>query len=123
MTHGRFDVDEEASRWLNAGLPHEMLVAAADHLLRAAIEARDEEERLVTALRRELVYSLCWPEEVGQESLVSRAYLLMGQSRFPTPGDPEPVRQSLHAHEERLQALRDLVEDVQALKGRIMEAR
>jgi len=116
MTHEPIDVQAELARWRRTGLPVETLAAAADHMEATTTQAFEEERELVEALRRELAYSLCWPEELGDQSLVSRAYMLMGQVRFPTPGDPEPVRQTLEAHEERLGALSELLAQVRELR-------
>lgn len=115
----RFDAQAEADRWAATGLPGTTLLEALAHLVASAREACREERLLVDALRRELAYSLCWPQEIGGDTLVSRAYTLMGPLRFPIPGDPEPLRQSLEAHEEHLGALEELVRQTEALRDRL----
>ena len=111
------DVQAELARWRGTGLPRDSLVAAADYLVATGTQAFEEERELVEALRRELVYSLCWPEKPGDQSVVSSAYMLMGPARFPTPGDPEPVREALDAHEALLSALSTLLNQVKELRG------
>ncbi|MBN1425430.1 hypothetical protein JXA88_12825 [Candidatus Fermentibacteria bacterium] len=118
-----FDVQAEADRWMATGLSGEALDAALAYLVASATEACQEERRLVEALRRELAYSLTWPQEIGGQTLVSRAYTHMGPLRFPIPGDPEPLRQSLEAHEERLKALDALIRHAEKLRQRLEERR
>lgn len=115
------DVQAEFARWSATGLPRDTMREALDHLIGVAREALAEERRLAASLRRELAYSLCWPDAVGEQTLVSRAYSLMGPTRFPTPGDPEPVRASLVACEEQAAALAALIEQATALQALIAE--
>lgn len=102
-------LQREVERWLATGLPLPTLLNALDGLIGSLSEALREEASLLESLQRELVYSLCWPSEVGERSLVSDAYASMGPTRFPIPADPEPLQVSIASQREKLDVLRALL--------------
>jgi hypothetical protein len=114
-----FGIEEELQRWRASGLPLQTQRSALASLRRQLEHACEEQKRVVDTLTTELVYSLCWPQEIGEDTLVSRAYRLLGPAVFPIPDDPDPVRLSLQVQEERLQQLNTLMNEVDALLAAI----
>jgi hypothetical protein len=109
------DIEEELHRWRASGLPPETQKSALRSLRRKLEHACEEQKNLIDTLTRELVYSLCWPQEIGEDTLVSRAYRLLGPTVFPIPDDPDPIRLSLEIQEDRLQHLNGLLSEIDAL--------
>ena len=108
-------IEEELRRWRASGMPPETQRSALASLRQVLEQACGEQMRVVDALTRELVYSLCWPQELGEDTLISRAYRLLGPAVFPIPDDPDPIRLSLDVQQERLRDLNALVSEVDAL--------
>lgn len=109
------DIEEELRRWRASGLPLETQRSALTGLRQQLERVCEEQSVLVDTLTRELVYSLCWPQEIGEDTLVSKAYRLLGPTVFPVPDDPDPIRLSLEIQEERLQHLNELISEIDAL--------
>jgi hypothetical protein len=109
------DIEEELHRWHTSGMPVETQRAALSSLRQLLEEAYREQRHVVDTLTRELVYSLCWPQEIGEDTLVSKAYRILGPAVFPIPDDPDPIRLSLEVQEERLRNLNTLMSEVDAL--------
>lgn len=109
------DIEEELRRWRASGLPLETQRSALTGLRQQLERVCEEQIHLVDTLTRELVYSLCWPQKIGEDTLVSKAYRLLGPTVFPIPDDPDPIRLSLEIQEERLQHLNELSSEIDAL--------
>jgi hypothetical protein len=113
------DIDNELNRWRSTGLPTGTQRSALVNLREKVEYAREEQKEAVDALTQELAYSLCWPEGIGEDTLVSKAYRLLGPVAFPIPDDPDPIRLSLKAQQERLQSLNELISEIDALLARL----
>ena len=109
------DLEEEMTLWKSTELSFEIKRMALVSLEETAKSARDEQKQLVDALRRELAYSLCWPRHIGKDTLVSKAYRLLGPNLFPIPDDPEPLHLALGVHEEKLSHMDDLLTELETL--------
>ncbi len=109
------DLQAELKLWRSTELSHETRTMALLDLQNKVKNALSQQKELVDALKKELTYSLCWPEEIGSSTLVSKVYMLLGPADFPIPDDPEPIRLSLEVNEEKLSSLKTVLKDIQTL--------
>ncbi len=115
------DMHRELHRWRSADLPHELRNRALQRLEDKISDALKEETCFIRELEIELAYSLCWPDEPGTHSLVSKAYTLLGSHILPIPDDPEPIRESLQIHRDRLVSLQQLHQQIKEIR-RMLES-
>ena len=80
------------------------------------LEGIDELKAYIRELEIQLVYAQCWPDEYGEHSVVSRAYMLLGRNNIPIPEDPEPIIESLDANRNKLADMENLLKDIGKLR-------